>query len=79
MWSAFRDPSFGFAGLTFQSDTQATINWYRNIDQTPGSKTLVAVDSTSYTKRAAPQTLSAPKRRLRVLLNRSTPDPFNPR
>ena len=50
VWSAYRDPSFGFAGLTFQSDTTATYNWYRNVDQTPGASTLTAVDTATYTR-----------------------------
>ena len=58
-WSAYRDPSFGFAGLTFLSDTQATLKWYRNADQnsnvtqnnpTSASFTLYAADSVTYTR-----------------------------
>ena len=50
VWSAYRDPSFGFAGLTFTSDTTATYNWYRNVDQTPGASTLVVADTATYTR-----------------------------
>ena len=50
VWSAFRDPSFGFAGLTFINDTAASFSWYRNIDQTPGASTLSAIDSTTFSK-----------------------------
>ena len=50
VWSAYRDPSFGFAGLTFLSDTTAQYNWYRNVDQTPGATTLVPADTATYTR-----------------------------
>ena len=50
VWSAYRDPSFGFAGLTFINDTAASFSWYRNIDQTPGATTLTAIDSTTFSK-----------------------------
>lgn len=29
-WSAYRDPSFGFGGITFVNDSVATFSWYRN-------------------------------------------------
>ena len=49
-WSAYRDPSFGFAGMNFTSDTTATFSWFRNIDQNPSGSTLTSVDSTTFTK-----------------------------
>ena len=59
-WSAFRDPSFGFSAISFLSDTTATFKWYRNIDQTPGSATLSAIDQTSFTKYAGQCTGNIP-------------------
>ncbi len=51
VWSAYRDPSFGFAGLTFVSDTQATYSWYRNVDQPAAAGApLRAVDTATYTR-----------------------------
>ena len=50
VWSAYRDPSFGFAGMQFLNDTTATFSWYRNIDQNPNGSTLNAVDTTTFTK-----------------------------
>ena len=50
-WSAYRDPSFGFAGLVFNSDTSATWSWYRSVDQTSTAASLsAAVDTVSYTR-----------------------------
>lgn len=52
-WSAYRDPSFGFASLTLLSDTSATWSWYRNVDQDSVSttaSTLRAADQATYTR-----------------------------
>ena len=55
LWSAHRDPSFGFAGLTFINDTAASFNWYRNKDQNPApGNVLVSGDSATYI-RSRPQ------------------------
>lgn len=59
-WSAYRDPSFGFSAITFVNDTTATFKWHRNIDQTPGSSTLNAIDQTSFTKYAGQCTGNLP-------------------
>ena len=32
VWSAYRDPSFGFATLTFESQDVITLRWFNNID-----------------------------------------------
>ena len=50
VWSAHRDPSFGFSGITFVDDNHATYNWYRNIDQSPSAATLVSGDSATYVR-----------------------------
>ena len=49
VWSAHRDPSFGFAGLTFINDTAATYGWYRSVDQQPG-RALASADTVTYTR-----------------------------
>ena len=48
-WSAYRDPSFGFASLTFNSSMQATLTWYRNVDQASG-QALRGADKVTYTR-----------------------------
>ena len=45
-WSAYRDPSFGTATLTFASATSATFKWFRTID---GG---AVADSVTYTRLA---------------------------
>lgn len=53
VWSAYRDPSFGFGSLSFASDSSATFSWFRNTDQTPGAAAApVAADSATYTRYA---------------------------
>ena len=49
VWSAHRDPTFGFAGLTFINDTAASYAWYRSVDQQPG-RALVSADTVTYTR-----------------------------
>jgi hypothetical protein len=50
VWSAYRDPSFGFAGMQFVNDTSVSFSWYRNIDQSITGNTLTAADTTTFTK-----------------------------
>ena len=54
LYSAFRDPSFGFSFLTLNSDTSATFKWFRtsaNVGLSGGS--LVPQDAVTYTRRAS--------------------------
>ena len=53
VWSAHRDPSFGFAGLTFVNDTYATYSWYRNIDQSSTGTGLVSADTAVFIRNTA--------------------------
>ena len=51
IYSAFRDPSFGFSTLNLTSDTSATFSWFRT--STANGNTPVAVDVVTYTRKAA--------------------------
>ena len=42
VWSAYRDPSFGFAGFVFEGDDTVTYEWFRNEDQDVGSKEVIS-------------------------------------
>ena len=53
-WSAYRDPSFGTATLTFASPTSATFKWFRTID---GG---AVADSVTYTRLAVAAPPPAP-------------------
>lgn len=50
IWSARRDPSFGFGGLTFINDTAASFTWYRNRDQSVQGGALVPADHVVYVR-----------------------------
>ena len=53
VWSAHRDPSFGFSGLTFVNDTYATYSWYRNTDQSSTGTGLVSADTAIFIRNNA--------------------------
>jgi acid phosphatase type 7 len=52
VWSGYRDPSFGFAGLTFLNDTTATYGWYRSANQrvSGASQNLRVTDAVTFTR-----------------------------
>ena len=51
LYSAFRDPSFGFSMLNLTSDNTATFKWYRSSTSVGGVP--IAADIVTYTRKAA--------------------------
>ena len=51
-WSAYRDASFGFAGMTIFNDTVASLSWYRNVDQNPAAGSPLVAADTAYLMRS---------------------------